>query len=476
MPQLNVKNRTLFHGDNLDFLRGINSETVHLIATDPPFNKSRDFHATPDSLASGSSFQDRWSWRDDIYDDWLLEIQQDHPEVWNVIEAAKKVYGDDMGAFLCFMAVRLLEMHRVLREDGSLYLHIDHTAHAYVKSLLDAVFGHRNFRNEIVWAYRGMPSKARRWQQKHDTILFYTKSDDYHFTVLRNQPTEGSQRTFASAMNRGYNLNRSKKMVTVFDWEKYHAAVDAGTIPSDLQPKEFTGGRPPMLDWWEDIRILGGPKNKERVGYPTQKPLALYERIIKASSNPGDIVLDPFAGCATTPIAAERLGRRWIGMDIWDGALDVVRQRMEDNRQLISESNPTIHYETEPPKRTDDGEEAVPELRTPTGRARKRYPRPRSQHGKLLLDIGAFCQGCGRDYSFDSRVLEVDHKLPKSDGGSDAYDNLTLLCPPCNRAKLDRLTLTGLQQQNRRDGHLLPENERNLRIGRAPRSRARRRR
>ena len=160
MADLNFQNRTLYHGDNLDFLRGMNSETVHLIATDPPFNKSRDFHATPDSLARGASFQDRWSWRDDIHDEWLLTIQRDHPDVWSVINTAKRVYGDDMGAFLCFMGVRLLEMHRVLREDGSLYLHIDHTAHAYVKALLDAIFGHRNFRNEIVWGYRGMPSKS----------------------------------------------------------------------------------------------------------------------------------------------------------------------------------------------------------------------------------------------------------------------------------------------------------------------------
>ena len=108
----NFKNRTLYHGDNLDFLRGMDNETVHLIATDPPFNKNRDFHATPDSLAKGAQFQDRWSWQDDLHDDWLIAIMRDEPEVWQVITAAKTVYGDDMAAFLCWMAVRLLEMHR----------------------------------------------------------------------------------------------------------------------------------------------------------------------------------------------------------------------------------------------------------------------------------------------------------------------------------------------------------------------------
>ncbi|MCY3715118.1 MAG: DNA methyltransferase [Chloroflexi bacterium] len=150
----------------------MNSETVHLIATDPPFNKNRDFHATPDSLASGARFKDRWSWDKDVHEEWTDSIQDDWPAVWEVIGTARATYGDDMGAFLCWLGVRLLEMQRVLREDGSIYLHIDHTAHAYVKCVMDAIFGAKNFRNEIVWCYRGMPSKAKRWQQKHDIILF----------------------------------------------------------------------------------------------------------------------------------------------------------------------------------------------------------------------------------------------------------------------------------------------------------------
>ena len=479
----NFENRTLFHGDNLPFLRGLNSATVNLIATDPPFNKSKDFHATPDSLAAGATFHDRWSWRRDIHDDWVLSIMRDQPEVWQVIQTAKDVYGNDMGAFLCWLGVRLLEMHRILTDDGSIYLHIDHTAHAWVKCLMDAIFGKANFRNEIIWAYRGMPSAARRWQQKHDTLLFYTKSDDYTFNVLRSPPTAGSLRTFASARKRGYNLNRSKKMVTVFDWKKYRAAVDKGTIPSDLQPKEFTGGQPPMRDWWEDIRILGGPENKERVGYPTQKPLALYERIIKASSNPGDMVLDPFAGCATTCVAAEQLGRQWVGMDIWKGSHKQVLDRLE-KEGLAIRGRSTGHGQqalrrgdikrtTKPPERTDSGETAALILQTPMGKQEKRYPRPRTQHGTLLVDLGPFCQGCGANYDFDRRVLEVDHIRPKSDDGTDAYENLTLLCPPCNKEKRDYYTLSYLQDYNRKNGYM--KNESVLRMGRAAR-RARRRR
>ena len=121
----------------------------------PPFNKGRDFHATPDSLAAGAKFQDRWSWERDVHDDWLDQLQDDHPAVWAVIDWSRMTYGDDMGAFLCFMAVRLLEMHRVLKQTGSLYLHCDPTASHYLKTLLDAVFGKRNFRNEIIWYYGG---------------------------------------------------------------------------------------------------------------------------------------------------------------------------------------------------------------------------------------------------------------------------------------------------------------------------------
>ena len=154
MAEPNFQNRTLYHCDNLPVLRGMNSETVDLIATDPPFNKGKDFHATPDSLAAGAKFQDRWSWADDVEGDWVDQITDDWPNVMTVINGARESYGDDMGAFLCFMGVRLLEMRRVLRKDGSIYLHCDPTASHYLKQLMDAVFGITNFRNEIIWKRR----------------------------------------------------------------------------------------------------------------------------------------------------------------------------------------------------------------------------------------------------------------------------------------------------------------------------------
>ena len=139
MPtKLNVPNRTLYHGDNLDFLRGINSECIDLIATDPPFNKGKDFHATPDSLAAGAQFQDRWTWQDDVHQDWVDQITNDYPAIKELIECAQHCHSESMAAFMCFMAIRLIECHRILKPTGSLYLHCDPTANHYLKALLDA--------------------------------------------------------------------------------------------------------------------------------------------------------------------------------------------------------------------------------------------------------------------------------------------------------------------------------------------------
>ena len=524
MPERNFENRTLYHGDNLDFLRGMNSGTVNLIATDPPFNKSRDFHATPDSLADGSRFEDRWSWHEDIHEEWLENIQRDEPEVWHVITAAKEVYGDDMAAFLCWLAVRLLEMHRILTYDGSLYLHIDHTAHAWTKALLDAIFGRSNFRNEIVWrrnesGAKGSQHDASSWGNNADYLLFYTKSnravfeprivqdfDDqeirrrypkvdergerYHTKLTAwRQPSMGARPNLcyefhgiSPPFETGWRLERERMEE---EYAKGNIVIHDGKLERRSYLKNYLGVSPGNL--WTDKELLLGANSTERTGYPTQKPLALYERIIQASSEEGDMVLDPFCGCATTPVAAERLGRQWVGMDIWDGAHQMVLDRLEseglavkieganqgDEQRLLTFGD--VHYKTEPPVRTDKETTVTPTFRTPTGQA-SRYPRPRTQHPTLLNDIGPFCQGCGRDYGFDTRVLEVDHIRPKSDGGNDAYDNLTLLCPPCNKEKRDWYTLTRLQELNRQNGHLLPENENHIRHGRAAKARRRRRR
>ena len=262
MPQPNFENRTLFHGDNLRFLRSINSETIDLIATDPPFNKGRDFHATPDSLAEGASFQDRWRWEEDVDPGWIDQLQKDWPGAWAVVDGTRTSHSDALAAFLCFMAIRLVAMHRVLKPTGSLYLHCDPTASHYLKALLDAIFGPTRFRNEIVWKYGLGGSSPKLWSKKHDCILFYSKGSAWYF----DKPLEPATSVLMNGRMKG--------------------ATDVWNIPA--------------------INNMA----KERTGYPTQKPLALYRRIVAASCPPDGVVLDPFCGCATTPIAAELEGRR----------------------------------------------------------------------------------------------------------------------------------------------------------------------
>ena len=186
----NWSNRTLFHHDNLAVLRGMNSESVDLIATDPPFNKSKDFHATPDSLAAGASFQDRWSWEKDVHQDWIDQITDDYPRLMEAIESARYAHSDGMGAFMCFMAVRLLEMRRVLKLSGSIYLHCDPTASHYLKAVMDAIFGRKQFRNEIVWDYTfRLMDLPKFFNRKHDIILFYAKSRSSHFQMQKERWT-----------------------------------------------------------------------------------------------------------------------------------------------------------------------------------------------------------------------------------------------------------------------------------------------
>ena len=424
MAKPNFKNRTLYHGDNLDFLRGMNSESVHLIATDPPFNKARDFHATPDSLSAGAKFQDRWNWDKDVHQGWVDQIQDDWPAVWAAIDFAKIIYGKDMAAFLCFMGVRLIEMQRVLREDGSIYLHCDPTASHYLKALMDAIFGKKMFRNEIVWCYSGGGIPKNDYPRKHDVILRYTNSNKRTFNIERKPYAENTQQV------------------------GIHSTYSGADNKIDL--KRGT----PITDWWNDIQTTTG-WSPENTGYPTQKPLALYERIVKSSSNPGDWVLDPFCGCATTPIAAERLGRRWVGMDLWERAHEVVLDRLSAERLdtpgkrggLLPRGE--VHYETTPPMRKDDTPPSAPRLETPTRQLRE-SPMSRAEMFKALIERnGIICAGCHRRFD-DPLYLELDHIRPRADGGSNDLDNRTLLCGPCNRIKSNTLTLSGLRRENKK--------------------------
>lgn len=488
MAEPNFQNRTLYHGDNLDFLRGINSETVHLIATDPPFNKNRDFHATPNSLASGARFKDRWSWDRDVHEEWIDSIKDDWPAVWSVTEMARVAYGDDMAAFLCWLGVRVMEMHRILRQDGSLYLHTDDTAFAYVKTLLDAIFGSKNMRGQIVWRRYGSHNDAKKYGRVHDLILFYAKDgrgvwngawadlDPEHIRKsYRHKDERGRYMTAplhtGGLSGGGYTYEfrghtRSwrypeEKMRELEADNRIRQARDGKGVPRrKVYLSESKGRAVPNV--WTDIKALTG-SHKERTGYPTQKPLALYKRIIEASSNPGDIVLDPFAGCATTPIAAEHLGRQWVAMDIWEGAHETVLARLESEGLAVPDTDLAqpqliafgdVHYSIKPPLRTDENEAAAPGFRLKIRRPTE--PWEKLTHREMTRVLAhaqrsngdVICAGCGR--VLEKEFMELDHITPKSEGGANHILNRILLCRPCNGRKSHYLTLPGLVRENRK--------------------------
>ena len=427
-PNPNFQNRALYQMDNLDVLRGINSGVVDLIATDPPFNKGRDFHATPESVSAGASFKDRWSWRDDVHPEWLDRLQDGWTATYLLIDSVRG-YDEPMAAYMSFMAVRLMEMRRILKPTGSIYLHCDPTANAYLRLLMDTIFGAENFRNEVVWSYRRWAGKSRQYQRMHDTILFYSNGAEHTW----NWPMEPKAVSTPKVKRWNERDPETGKLTTYAD----------ETIASNDTN---------MRDVWEMSWLQS--QSRERVGYPTQKPLALYERIIKASSNPGDLVLDPFAGCATTCVAAERLGRQWIGADYWTKVSAIVAERLNASipAPLGGRWQEHISLQTTPPTRTDNAVEAVTPFVTPD--ARRAQPRRWSRqemHDMLTARWGYQCWGCDR---VDDENLELDHINPVSAGGSNDLNNRGLLCGRCNKVKDNVLTLIGLREERRRQGRL----------------------
>lgn len=309
---------TLYYGDNLDIMRRyLPDESVDLIYLDPPFKSNQNYNVLfkeQDGSRAASqirAFEDTWTWNQEdeaVYADLVTAGGR----VADALEAFRKLISEcDMLAYLVMMAPRLQEMQRVLKSTGSIYLHCDPTASHYLKLLMDAVFGPGNFRNEIIWSYKRYTAKSNRFQRLHDVILLYGKSDQAIFNEPRDEYGAKSGKADSH-----YKLGGDGQW---YRWQKRK-----GQEPYKVYLSE--GRR--IGDVWEIPHINASAK--ERLGYPTQKPEALLERIIKASSNEGDIVLDPFCGCGTTVAVAERLNRRWIGIDITHLAITLMKQRLQD--------------------------------------------------------------------------------------------------------------------------------------------------
>jgi site-specific DNA-methyltransferase (adenine-specific) len=369
MPSPLTQN-TLFYGDNLPILREyVAGGSVDLVYLDPPFNSARSYNVLfknergEGPEAQIAAFEDTWHWSPVAQHTYETLVTQAPPHVGKMVDA---LYGllqrSQMMAYLVMMAARLVELHRVLKPTGSLYLHCDPTAVHYLKVVLDTIFGPQNFRNEIIWQRtfaKGLTS--RQLPDNHDVILCYQKTSGATWNAnILYQPYDVSsldQKTAGKYHHRDengrlyrldnlLNPNRERPNLTyeflgvtrVWRWtkERMQAAYDAGlvvqtkpgTVPQLKRYLDEQRGRP-LGDVWTDIPPLNS-QARERLGYPTQKPLALLERIIQMSSNLGDVVLDPFAGCGTAVIAAQKLGRRWIGIDVTHLAIALLKYRLKD--------------------------------------------------------------------------------------------------------------------------------------------------
>ncbi len=310
MGQKAIRENTLFYGDNLTVMQEyIADESVDLIYLDPPFNSNRNYNVLYkdesglDSTAQVVAFEDTWHWNLEYTENEFQVLVRHGDELGQLLQTLVNIIGrNQMTAYLVMMSSRLLELHRILKPTGSLYLHCDPTASHYLKIILDMIFEAKHFRNEIVWCYTGGGRPANDFAKKHDIILRYNKSNKIVFN--------------ADSIRVEYNSDMSKR-TSPKSWGS-HKGSDKIYQPN---PK----GKIPE-DWW--IMSPVNSQAKERLGYPTQKPLTLLERIIKASSNEGDVVMDPFCGCGTTIHAAQSLGRTWIGIDITYLAISLIKNRL----------------------------------------------------------------------------------------------------------------------------------------------------
>lgn len=389
----------------------MNSECVDLIYLDPPFNSNRNYSAPIVSKAAGAAFKDTWT-LDDVDLAWLGQIAEQDERLYSLIHAAGLTHGPGMKSYLVMMAVRLLEMHRVLKPTGSVYLHCDPTANHYLKMLMDSIFGKSNFRNEVLWVYNRFSRRGSGFPSMHDMILFYGKTKDLVFNKQEVAPRNSKR------YEKGYHtvVDSGEKKLLVYDAKKSREKIKQAE-KDGVKIAYTTAKNPVMGNVWSDISIIN-PQAKERLGYPTQKPLALLERIIKASSNEGDLVLDPFCGCATACIAAEQWQRKWIGIDLSPLAFKLVNQRFEKELDLF---NPKIIHRTDAPQRTD------------IGKIIKYSDKNNKQ--RLYGEQDGLCNGCRIHFPY--RNLIVDHIEAQSKGGTDHISNLQLLCAACNSTKGD---------------------------------------
>ena len=549
---LNAVNRGVYIADNLDFLKALNDGCIDLVCIDPPFAKNETFGRknakSPDPLKPPLSdeerrtekallarwginneadatkagidwpetrYKDFWSWEGDVQEKWVESIREDQPAVHALIEATRLVHGESTAAYLCYMAVRLFEIRRVLKDAGSLFLHCDHTAGAYLRQLLDGIFGNGQngkpgFRNQVVWRSRQERGNLAQKQlvRSHDTIYWYVKSPNSPYNIqylpydqayiekaYRHSDHRGQYTTLPCTNETGGNREYDFRGITRawrFEPSKMQELYDSGrlyqaTPKSPWRYKKYFSEADgiKLEDLWNDV---GAARGGERTGYPTQKPVALAERIIRASCPEGGVVLDCFAGCAYVAVAAERLGRDWVACDINARAWTVFKRQFgKKNLAELNCEEPTYDFRArqmsflantayvygpfelpKDPVKADVAE--VPRFRVTDKPRRFKVPAseiPEDEMKEVLLrksGYRAWCCGFANRMPDGAiiktvRNFHLDHIIAKSLTGEGTSHDITNRAPLCQAHNLrkgnERMTLGELRRQIVRDGELM---------------------
>ena len=397
-------------------MRGMNSETIDLIYLDPPYNSERIYKGKIPNQEFGDI------WRKDIlkkYEIDLLEI--DYPEINKILDAVKTSHSEGMYYYLVFMFIRLVEMERILKPTGSIYLHCDKHANAYIRILLDAVFGKNNFINEIIWCYKGPGNVRKRMPQKHDTIFAYSKTKNYTFNPCYvDYSPQGAMNYTKASFTTG---ERTKEEVEQLDVER-------------------TSRGKKIEDWWSDIGSGGHIPKSELTGWSTQKPRKLLDRIIRIATNENDIVFDPFSGCGTTIATCIRMARdedkekkvvkhkvRFVGCDI-DEAFPYILMNRNDLSDLLAKDFPV--WSKELPVR-DDIETLIDYSKLAIA---KRAPVRKWYDCEIYAKQDGRCAISGK--RIDYLAGDIDHIKPLRQGGSNDIENLQFISTTEHRRKTAR--------------------------------------
>ena len=455
---------TICEGDNLDYLRSFPDNSFDMIYADPPYNSNRNYAAPAGTKAEGTAFKDFWSWSD-ISEEIFFQLGVQYPELTQFLASIDKAHSKGMKAYSVMMAIRLLEMERILKDTGTIYIHCDHTAVSYLKPIMDFIFKKKNFRNQIVWKRTvGNKRTSKNLSNNCDYILRYTKTDKFvwnkEFASLppdevflkrfkyNDNDKKGSYKLLDFNYPKAYSNDSSRSWRTydilgitnVWRWDKDRAmeGIDNGiiirrnnTIYYKIYLSDSEGKQ--LSNLWTDIPNIK-TNMPESTGFKTQKPRALLRRLIQLSSNKDDLILDPFCGSGTTCIEAEALGRRYIGIDVSYQTVTFVRKRLEEELGLFNNIESKPDSVTFPRQKVEVilptlEKEIIPqEEKAEESDLSKNY---RKWKPKLYLEQEGHCKGC--NIFCIPQHLSVDH----IDGNHDnnLEENLQLLCNNCNSIK-----------------------------------------